>query len=290
MKFEQLSGVAATALVAAVLSWASTAPASAGVLSIGDCTGSASCAPVLIPGFVTNPATTPGSASVTGFVTGIWTITASGTGSPPLSPPTQLESNTITVSSAGPGTIIVVVTEQGNTTPLGPTLYNSGFTANSLSGTFSVTEMTLNDPGNGLFSTAALNPADVLSSNTFTGPISTAEGANASATSLADASPFSVTTEYLITTTGAGSGNLTVTLASVPAPLIGYGLLVVLAVGGVLFGGTWRVSRSIICTQHDATSNWRVPGMKPGTGLVKPGHDRSTKTSVCGSTLESTWS
>jgi len=201
------------------------------MLSIGECELSAGCIPVTIPGFATNPSAT-GIASVTGFVTGdsIWTITATATGSPPLTPPTQLDTNTITVASSGPGTLLLDVTQQGLTSPLGANVYNSGFTVNSLSGTFSVTEMTLNDPANGLYSTVGLTPADLLSEHPFSGPITTATGVNAAATSLSDSSPFSVSTEYVITATGGGSANLTINLASdAPEPasitLLGTALL-----------------------------------------------------------------
>jgi hypothetical protein len=141
-----------------------------------------------------------------------------------------LDTNTITVASSGTGTLLLDITQQGLTSPLGVNLYTSGFTVNSLSGTFSVTEMTLNDPANGLYSTGGLNPADLLSEHAFAGPITTATGANATAASLSDGSPFSVSTEYLITATGSGSANLTINLASdVPEPasmtLLGTALL-----------------------------------------------------------------
>jgi hypothetical protein len=205
----------AIALLASPFLWSSGASAQL-TLSIGQCSPQPACAPVLIPGFLTNPATTPASASVTGFIVGIWNITASATGTPPLTPPAQLQTNTITASTSGPGSIIIAITEQGNTTPLGVNNYNSGFTVNSLSSTMNVTEMTLNSPANTLFATGNNNPGDLLSQHAFPGPITTATGFNANANSLSDGpGPFSLTTEYVITATGAGSANLTVTLASV---------------------------------------------------------------------------
>src|SRR6266446_1452863 len=148
----------AAALLASPLLWSSGA--SANLISIGDCLG-AGCTPVLIPGF---PATNPGNgvASVTGSTIGTWTVTASATGTPPLTQ-TELDSNTIVVQAGGAGVLRLAVTEQGNTAPIGSTIFHSSFTSNTMTpGIASSTLATFVDNGNALFTTTT-----ALSSNTF---------------------------------------------------------------------------------------------------------------------------
>jgi PEP-CTERM motif len=190
--------IAATILASPVL-WPSGA--SANLITIGDCLGAA-CAPVTI-------ASGNGSAAVAGSPLGTWTVTASASGTPPLTQ-TELDSNTIVIQSGGAGTLRLAVTEQGNTAPIGSTTFNSSFTANTLTaGIMSVTEATFEDNGNGLFTTTtALNSSTFVSIGA-TGPF---------ASTVTTTNPFSVTEFYTITASGPGNVNLTINLDTVGVP------------------------------------------------------------------------
>jgi hypothetical protein len=193
--------IAATILASPLL-WPSGA--SANLISIGDCLG-VGCTPTTI-------ATGNGSAAAAGLTLGTWTVTASGSGTPPLTQ-TTLDSNTIVIQAGGPGTLRLAVTEQGNTAPIGATTFNSSFTANTLTaGIMSVTEATFEDNGNGVYTTTT-----ALNSATFTAIGS----AGPFATTATTTSPFSVTEFYTITASAPGNVNLTInldTVAGVPEP------------------------------------------------------------------------
>lgn len=190
--------IAATIFASPIL-WPSGA--SANLISIGDCLG-LGCTPTTI-------ATGNGSAAIAGSPLGTWTVTASGSGTPPLTQ-TTLDSNTIVIQSGGPGTLRLAVTEQGNTAPIGSIAFNSSFTANTLTaGILSVTEATFEDNGNGLFTTTT-----PLSSATF----SAIGGAGPLAATATTTSPFSVTEFYTITASAAGNVNLTINLDSTGVP------------------------------------------------------------------------
>jgi hypothetical protein len=142
-------------------------------------------------------------ASVTGSTIGTWTVTASATGTPPLTQ-TELDSNTIVVQAGGAGVLRLAVTEQGNTAPIGSTIFHSSFTSNTMTpGIASSTLATFVDNGNALFTTTT-----ALSSNTFLA-IGSVGPLDATATTT---SPFSVTEFYTITATGPGNANLTINL------------------------------------------------------------------------------
>lgn len=195
-------------LLAAPFLWAPGA--SATTISIGDCLGAA-CTPTTI-------ATGSGSVAIAGSPLGAtWMVTASATGSPPLTP-TTLDSNTITVQANSGGTAEVAVTQQGNTFPLGVNTYLSSMSVNpgtSSPAGFTIVESTFDDPGNGLYTTA-----HTLSTDTFTAIRADGPFPSSSAN---DLNPFSVTDLYQITASSGCSAaspcsfNLTINLSSVTA-------------------------------------------------------------------------
>jgi hypothetical protein len=198
------------------------------MISVGACTG-ASCSPTTIagPSFpAVGFAATEGSFTVSGSATGVAV--------PGL---TSLDSQAIDISTTTAGTVDVFVTMQGNTFPTGNQLTMSSFTSNILEGGTSPTATlsTFLDTANGLYTTAPT--ATLIAHDTFTGP-----GASGPIFTLENfsSSVYSLTEEYAVTFTGSCSpecnANLTIDF-QVPAPPIGHGLLVLLAVGGMLFSG-----------------------------------------------------
>jgi hypothetical protein len=221
--------ITAIVLSSGALVWASAASAVT-TISIGDCLGAA-CAPTTI-------ASGSGSVAVAGSPLGAsWTITASATGSPPLAP-TTLDSNTISVQAASGGTAKIVVTQQGNTSPLGINTYLSSMSVNpgttSPAG-FTIVESTFDDPNNGLFTTTHTLSTDTFNAIRADGPF-----ANLSAN---DLNPFSVTDFYLITAPAGCSAavpcsfNLTINLSSVAAAVPEPASLTI--IGSALVGLGW---------------------------------------------------
>jgi hypothetical protein len=135
--------------------------------------------------------------STLGGLTGISSISITGTGTPPLAE-ASLDSNTIDVTASAPTTLFVWVTETGITATVAGFL--SGFTANiatPLGATGTVTEETFLDPTDGTFGGTALSTSptfDVAGLGTATDTVL------APATS----GPFSLTTEYILDFTSAG--------------------------------------------------------------------------------------
>ena len=80
------------------------------------------CAPTTI-------ASGAGSVAIAGSILGTWNVTASATGSPPLAA-TTLDSNTITAQTTSGGTIQIVITQNGNASPLGIVPYLSSMSVN----------------------------------------------------------------------------------------------------------------------------------------------------------------
>lgn len=160
-----------------------------------------------------------GSAGVTGYRIGAYTISLSATGSPTLVNP-NFGSNTLSVRSdrGNGGTIYLYATER-NDTAMVPS-FNLGLSNNPLSDT-SVTESVYADDANGKFAlttllgSAALAPGDVVSVNAPFGSLS---------------APYSLTEVYKITF-GTDGGVVDATIlekANVPEPmslsLLGAGL------------------------------------------------------------------
>jgi hypothetical protein len=154
-------------------------------------------------------------------------ITASGTGNPPLPDGQLLNSNTLDVSGATPGTLNVYVTSSGNTSPTGLIPFLSSFTNNLLTAGWTVTERTFLDAGNGVFATTtALGSAvfDAIGTSVTTTLAATGAG------------PYSLTHLYTIVATGIGSANSTINLSAVPLP----GALPLFATGLL---GLWALRR-----------------------------------------------
>jgi hypothetical protein len=168
---------------------------------------------------VSTDAATPGSASVSPLLFGTFTVNnISGLGFPNLASP-AFDTNSVNVSSANAGKLTIYITEQGLPTPLGVSNILSSFTANGVTSGFSVTESTMIDPNDGLFT------GTTLASATFTA-IGTSDVVTQSPILTG---PFSETTMYVITAIGLGNVNDTIDIADVPEPasmaIIGSGLL-----------------------------------------------------------------
>ncbi len=165
----------------------------------------------------------PPSSTVT---FGTFTVQASGTGSP-IVPTPEFLSNSINVSSAAAGTLFILATETGITSPLGANLgFLSSFTTNEVDPGLTVTETTYVDPGDAAFATT-----DMLDSATFSG-IGTDVLTNVATLP----STYSETEVFEITATRAGSTNDTIEIDPVPEPgsftILGVGLLGLLGFRG----------------------------------------------------------
>jgi hypothetical protein len=145
--------------------------------------------------------------------------------------PDLLNSNAIDqVSSGGTaGTLNVFVTYSGITSPVGTPDFISSLTSNALPSGWTVTEKTFLDPGNGVYATT-----DPLASFAFS-----AIGTNVTGDTVATGGgPYSLTEEFTINATGAGSANDTIDIsAAAPEPatwmMMLFGLF---GVGAVLRG------------------------------------------------------
>jgi hypothetical protein len=147
-----------------------------------------------------------------------------------------LSGDTIDVSNASSGTLVVWMTTTGNlgaNLPLGTHAFQSSFTDNLLPDGWTVQVDTFLDPADGIFTTAI-----PLSSHLF-------RGSDPAFRQTVQADPgngfFSVTARFTITANGAGSVNSTADIAfvaphgpdPVPGPMVGAGLPgFILASGG----------------------------------------------------------
>jgi len=170
---------------------------------------------------------------------GVFNVDVSAFGQTFLGGPAQpslLNSQTIDVSAAAPGTLNIFVTSQNLTSPTGFLNFLSGFTSNFINGPLTVTEQTFLDTGNGQFTTTGAT-VTALGSHTFTGP--GLETASALLAHLAGA-PYSVTEVFTIVTTGTGIGNTndTINLSASAVPLPG---ALPLFAGGLV--GLWALGR-----------------------------------------------
>ena len=174
-------------------------------------------------GLITVVATDGGSGSVT-YAPSVSTygtfstnnISASGA---PILDQGSLSSNTLNVSSSAAGTLKIWITETGYTSPTGSGQFLSGLTSNLLRGGVTSVEMiTYIDPANGLYG------GTILSDVVFTSISSSSFTTNSPALP----GPYSLTHEYIITATGGGSSQDTMSLSYVPEPasilLMGLGL------------------------------------------------------------------
>jgi hypothetical protein len=150
--------------------------------------------------------------------------TASGT---PPQPSGTLDSNTISTSTSGAGTLELYVTETGVNAPLGSVNFNSSLTTNLLQGAVSsVTLLTFLNNANGVAPTSL---GTMLDSKTFTMSDQVQTNTMAEITS----SLYSLTEEYIVTTTGAGTANLTIDISAAAVPEPGSLLLLGTALVGL---------------------------------------------------------
>jgi len=210
------ASLAAAAIVAAAgLAWAPLAQAN--TISVGMQQAGVN------GGAITTVATGASLASFTGSYGTFSANIVSGAQDPSVTFPDLLFSNALDTSSSTAGTLMVWITGQDLMEPTGAANLNSSFTANLVPSGWTVTEKTFYDAGNGLFTT--VTPAG---SATFTG-ISTQTASDF----INFATPFSITHEYIIAATGAGTTNDTID-TSVPEPgslallgtaLLGFGMI-----------------------------------------------------------------
>lgn len=164
-------------------------------------------------GAITNVGSSPsGNLAFSGAFDGFDVNNVSGTGNPPLSGTSLLNSNSLDVASVATGNVLdVYVSESGITTPTGLRSFLSSLTENSITAGWSATLSTFLDAGNGVF--ALTTP---LSSQSFTA-IGTASLLSGLVN--AGAGPYSVTAEYVINPNNlAGSANSTININTVPEP------------------------------------------------------------------------
>jgi hypothetical protein len=161
----------------------------------------------------------------------------SGTTQPDLPPPGLLSSQNFNVTSDATGMLHVLnvfVTAQGLTNPLGLLDVMSSFTTNVLTSGWNVTQSTFLDAANGLFG------GTLLDNQIFIGIGSSVKNAFVST----GGGPYSVTTEYSITTNGlpgTQNGTIEMSASPVPGPIVGAGLPAIMA--GLTFLGLGRLRR-----------------------------------------------
>jgi len=192
-------------------------------------------------GAITSLASGSGSATYAGTTAygNIIVASANGTGNPPLPVPSLLDSNTIDISSTAAGSVYVYVTASDISSPTGPVAFLTSFTANGPGGValpagWNVVLQSYVDTSNAIPSTGITGT--LLAQECFGGA---ACGTVPTSAVNVGSGPYSVTALYKITTSGAGSANLTIDIAASPVPLPqGLPLLATTLVGLAFLG--WK--------------------------------------------------
>ena len=130
------------------------------------------------------------------------------------------------MNTRGSGTFTLWVTENDLTGPLGSVPFFSSLTTNLLTGGVSSATETTSLQSNNSTPGPTVALGTILDTATFTSSNKTQTSTVNAITGLG---PYSLTEEYVITASKAGSANLTIDLLSVPEPasiaLLGVGLL-----------------------------------------------------------------
>lgn len=168
-------------------------------------------------GPIATVASATGQTSFTGSFGSFSSVTVAGHGQGVLTAPDLLFADTIDTATASGGTLMVWVTDQGLSAPLGTLPFTSSFTANVVPAGWTITESTFVSSTNALFGGTPLSAATFSAIGTG---IQTAMA-------VTGPGPYSVTEEFIISASGAGDANNTIDLsatsvsATEPSPLIG---------------------------------------------------------------------
>lgn len=205
--------LAAVATVVVAFLW--SLPAHASTVSIG-----LGAVPVVPPGC---PPSSSGVAVCTDGAFPAPITIASVTGNPPLTNPDLLGSTLNNITFAAAGTLDVWVTSQGNIPTLGPG-FTSNLTSNVLPAGWTVEIKTWIGNDNAAFGGSPGIPGTLIADHTFNSADTFSQTMFASPDN-----PYSITAEYIITATSAGTSLSTIEVVSAPEPtsllLLGTGLL-----------------------------------------------------------------